>query len=251
MWDKPYLMLWLANLLYVLAALLALYAALNAAIRLPWFELREVVVNGELEHATRGQLQQVVRQLKGNFFTLDLNQARSGFEKLPWVRSVSLRRQWPDRLEVVLEEQVVLARWESGGLVNTHGEVFPGETNRSLPLFSGPAGGAPDIARQYLVFSRELAPINLKPLQVQMSQRHAWQVWLDNGLLLVLGREHSEARLKKFVAAYNNTIGRLLWQPAYADLRYDNGFALRVPEAVRQQNEPVKKEKRRPARQEL
>ena len=251
MWDKPYLMLWLANLLYVLAALLALYAALNAAIRLPWFELREVVVNGELEHATRGQLQQVVRQLKGNFFTLDLNQARSGFEKLPWVRSVSLRRQWPDRLEVVLEEQVVLARWESGGLVNTHGEVFPGETDRSLPLFSGPAGGAPDIARQYLVFSRELAPINLKPLQVQMSQRHAWQVWLDNGLLLVLGREHSEARLKKFVAAYNNTIGRLLWQPAYADLRYDNGFALRVPEAVRQQSEPAKREKRRPARQEL
>ena len=247
MWDKPYLMLWLANLLYVLAALLALYAALNAAIRLPWFELREVVVNGELEHATRGQLQQVVRQLKGNFFTLDLNQARSGFEKLPWVRSVSLRRQWPDRLEVVLEEQVVLARWESGGLVNTHGEVFPGETDRSLPLFSGPAGGAPDIARQYLMFSRELAPINLKPLQVQMSQRRAWQVWLDNGLLLVLGREHSEARLKKFVAAYNNTIGRLLWQPAYADLRYDNGFALRVPEAVRLQSEPAKREKRKPA----
>ncbi len=247
MWDKPYLMLWLANLLYVLAALLALYAALNAAIRLPWFELREVVVNGELEHATRGQLQQVVRQLKGNFFTLDLNQARSGFEKLPWVRSVSLRRQWPDRLEVVLEEQVVLARWESGGLVNTHGEVFPGKTDRSLPLFSGPAGGAPDIARQYLMFSRELAPINLKPLQVQMSQRRAWQVWLDNGLLLVLGREHSEARLKKFVAAYNNTIGRLLWQPAYADLRYDNGFALRVPEAVRLQSEPAKREKRKPA----
>ncbi|HEY6280990.1 MAG TPA: cell division protein FtsQ/DivIB [Burkholderiales bacterium] len=247
MWDKPYLMLWLANLLYVIAALLALYAALNAAIRLPWFELREVVVNGELEHATRGQLQQVVRQLKGNFFTLDLNQARSGFEKLPWVRSVSLRRQWPDRLEVVLEEQVVLARWESGGLVNTHGEVFPGETDRSLPLFSGPAGGAPEIARQYLVFSRELAPINLKPLQVQMSQRRAWQVWLDNGLLLVLGREHSEARLKKFVAAYNNTIDRLLWQPAYADLRYDNGFALRVPEAVRQQSEPAKREKHKPA----
>ncbi len=247
MWDKPYLMLWLANLLYVLAALLALYAALNAATRLPWFELREVVVKGELEHARRGQLQQVVRQLKGNFFTLDLNQARSGFEKLPWVRSVSLRRQWPDRLEVVLEEQVVLARWESGGLVNTHGEVFPGETDRSLPLFSGPAGGAPEIARQYLVFSRELAPINLKLLQVQMSQRRAWQVWLDNGLLLVLGREHSEARLKKFVAAYNNTIGRLLWQPAYADLRYDNGFALRVPEAVRQQSEPTKREKHKPA----
>jgi cell division protein FtsQ len=247
MWDKPYLMLWLANLLYALAALLALYASFNVAIRLPWFDLREVVVNGELEHMTRGQVQQAVRQLKGNFFTLDLNQARSGFEKLPWVRSVSLRRQWPDRLEVVLEEQVVLARWDGGGLVNTYGEVFLGETERSLPLFSGPAGGAPDIARQYVRFSRVLTPIKLRPVQVQMSQRRAWQVWLDNGLLLVLGRERSEARLKKFVAAYNNTIGQLQWQPEYADLRYDNGFALRVPEAVRQQSEPAKREKRKPA----
>jgi cell division protein FtsQ len=246
MWDKPYLMLWLANLFYALAALLALYAALNAAIRLPLFDLRKVVVNGEIEHVTCGQVQQAVRQLKGNFFTLDLNQARRGFEKLPWVRSVSLRREWPDRLELLLEEHVVLARWESGGLVNTHGEVFPGGTDRSLPLFSGPAGGAPDIARQYLVFSRVLAPINLRPVQVQMSQRRAWQVWLDNGLLLVLGRERSEARLKKFVAAYNRSMAQLQWQPDYADLRYDNGFALRVPEAVRQQSEPAKREQRKP-----
>lgn len=248
MWHKPYLMLWLANLFYALAALLAIYAALNAAIRLSLFDLREVVVSGELEHVTRGQLRQAVRQLRGNFFTLDMNQAKSGFEKLPWVRSVSLRRQWPDRLEVVLEEQVALARWDSGGLVNTYGEVFQGETDLSLPLFSGPAGSAPDLARQYLLFIRELAPIKLQPVEMEMSQRGAGQVWLDNGLMLVLGREHSEARLKKFIAVYNQTIAPVQWQPSYADLRYDNGFALRVPEAVRQQDEPAKKEKRRPAR---
>lgn len=251
MWHKPYLILWFANLLYALAAFLALYAAFNAVIRLPWFELREVVVSGELDHVTRGQLQQAVRQLRGNFFTLDMNQARSGFEKLPWVRSVSLRREWPDRLEVVLEEQVALARWDSGGLVNTYGEVFQGKTDLSLPLFSGPAGSAPDLTRQYLLFSRELAPIKLQPVEMQMSQRRAGQVWLDNGLLLVLGRERSEARLKKFIAVYNRTLAQLQWQPTYVDLRYDNGFALRVPETVKQRNEPAKKEKRRPARGEL
>jgi cell division protein FtsQ len=247
MWHKPYLMLWLANLLYALAGLLALYAVLNTVTRLPWFELREVVVSGELEHVTHGQLQQAVRQLKGNFFTLDMNQARSSFEKLPWVRSVSLRRQWPDRLEIILEEQVPLARWDSGGLVNTYGEVFTGETDLSLPLFSGPAGSAPDITRQYLLFNRDLAPINLQPVEVQMSQRRAWQVWLNNGLLLVLGREHSEARLEKFVAVYNRTVAQLQWRPTYADLRYDNGFTLRVPEDARQQYEPAKQDKRKPA----
>ena len=251
MWNRPYLMLWTANLLYAFAGALALSAGFNAAIRLPWFELREVVVSGELDHVTREQLQQAVRQLKGNFFTLDLNQAMSGFEKLPWVRSVNLRRRWPDRLEVVLQEQVPLARWDGGGLVNTYGEVFPGETGLNLPLFSGPEGSAPDITRQYLLFSRDLAPINLRAVELQMSQRRAWQLWLDNGLLLVLGRERSEARLERFVAVYHDTIGQLPWQPSYVDLRYDNGFALRAPQAVRQSNEPSKQEKRRSEQGEL
>jgi len=84
-----------------------------------------------------------------------------------------------------------------------------------------------------------------------MSQRRAWQLWLDNGLLLVLGRERSEARLERFVAVYHDTIGRLPWQPSYVDLRYDNGFALRAPQAVRQSNEPSKQEKRRSEQGEL
>jgi cell division protein FtsQ len=196
-------------------------------------------------------LQQAAKQLKGNFFTLDLTQASGGFERLPWVRSVSLRRHWPDRLDVVLHEQVALARWDSGWLVNTYGEVFPGETGMSLPLFSGPDGSAPDITRQYLLFSRDLAPINLRPVEVEISQRGAWQVWLDNGLLLVLGRERSEARLKRFVEVYNGIIGQLSWKPSYVDLRYDNGFALREPKTEQQQHNPVEQEKRRPARGEL
>ncbi|HUL41287.1 MAG TPA: cell division protein FtsQ/DivIB [Burkholderiales bacterium] len=248
MWNKPYMMLWTANLLYALAGVLALFAAFSVAIRLPWFELREVVVSGELDHVTRGQLQQAARQLRGNFFTLDLNQAMSSFEKLPWVRSVSLRRHWPDSLEVVLQEQVPLARWDGGGLVNTYGEVFTGESGRSLPLFSGPEGSAPDITRQYLLFSHVLAPLKLQPVEVQLSQRGAWQILLDNGLLLVLGRERTEARLERFIAVYHDTIGKLPWQPSYVDLRYDNGFALREPQAVRQQNEPVKQDKSGPER---
>jgi len=251
MWNKPYLMLWTANLLYALAALIALYAALNTAIRLPLFDLREVVVSGELDHVTRGQLQQAIQQLKGNFFTVDLNQAINGFERLPWVRSVSLRRHWPNRLDVVLQEQAPLARWEAGGLVNTYGEVFQGETGLSLPLFSGPEGSAPDITRQYLLFARDLEPVHLRPVEVQMSKRRAWELWLDNGLLLVLGRERSEARLKRFVAVYHSIKGQIPAQTSYIDLRYENGFALRAPHSEFQQAEPVKQERRRSDRGEL
>ena len=111
--------------------MLLLYAVLFLVVHLPVFPLRKVDVKGELQHVNREQVQFIVaREMKGNFFTLDLNRTRAAFEKLPWVRNVNVRRRWPDRLEVAIEEHVVLARWGSSALVNTHGELFQGGLER-------------------------------------------------------------------------------------------------------------------------
>ncbi|HNZ57719.1 MAG TPA: FtsQ-type POTRA domain-containing protein, partial [Methylophilaceae bacterium] len=105
MWDKPTLLNWIANLLFALSVVVMLYAVLFAVVHLPIFPLREVKVDGELSHVNREQVKLIVaKHLKGNFFTLDLVKARNAFEKLPWARNVSLRRRWPDTLEVVIEE---------------------------------------------------------------------------------------------------------------------------------------------------
>src|SRR3972149_12116413 len=112
MWDKPDILNAIASLLFAVASLLAAYGAVNYVVRLPAFPLREVRVGGELAHVTLEQVEAIAkRELNGNFFTLDLAVARGAFEKLPWVRKVNVRRQWPDRLDVALEEHVPLARW--------------------------------------------------------------------------------------------------------------------------------------------
>lgn len=229
MWDKPALMLWLANLLYAIAAILLLYAVLFLMVHLPLFPLREVKVNGELQHVTREQVQFIVtRALKGNFFTLDLNKTRRTFEKLPWVRNVNVRRRWPDRLEVTLEEHQALARWGSTALVNSHGELFEAASDQTLPVFSGPADGVVEVTSQYQVFRQQLAAIGRQPVAVSLSPRRAWQVKLDDGLVVELGREQVEARLEKFVRVYDRTLGRLKQPVNYVDLRYPNGFAVRL-----------------------
>lgn len=232
MWDKPALMLWLANLLYAVAAILLLYAMLFLVVHLPLFPLREVKVNGELKHVTREQVQFIVtRALKGNFFTLDLNKTRRTFEKLPWVRDVNVRRRWPDQLEVTLEEHAVLARWNNTALVNTQGELFQAASDQQLPLFSGPEDGVKEVASQYLYFKQQLANIRREPVQVSLSQRRAWQIKLDDGLVVELGRERVEQRLEKFVKVYDRSLGRLgqLNKTVnYVDLRYPNGFAVRM-----------------------
>jgi cell division protein FtsQ len=228
LWDKAQLMLWFANLLYALAAILLIYALLFLVIHLPVFPLRHVEVQGDLKHVTYQQVSYIVtREFKGNFFTLNLTQVSQGFQKLPWVRRASLRRQWPDRLEVTLEEHVALARWAPGGLVNTRGEIFQAASSESLPTFSGPDGSAAEMAEQYAVFRSTLAALKLEPVQLSLNQRRAWEMKLNNGLVVALGRDQVASRLAKFVRNYDATVARMPQQVAYVDLRYPNGFAVR------------------------
>jgi len=230
-WDKTQITLWLANMLYALAAVLLLYAVLFLVVHLPVFPLRKVDVKGELQHVNREQVKFIVaREMKGNFFTLDLNRTRSAFEKLPWVRNVNVRRRWPDRLEVAIEEHVVLARWGSSALVNTHGELFRAASNAVLPEFNGPEDAAREVTGHYEEFSRLLKPFNLALTRMTLSDRRALQLKLNNGLVVELGRDKVRERLEKFVGVYDQTIAKLPIAVAYADLRYPNGFAVRYPE---------------------
>ena len=231
MWDRPDQLNRIATALYALAGLAIGYAIVMYVVRLPIFPLREVEVTGAPAHVTYEQVADIVRtELKGNFFTLDLRAARSAFEKLPWVRSVNVRRKWPDRLEISLVEHVPLARWGDDALVDVRGDLFRAAYDGELPTFVGPPGSEKEIAIQYNYFAQALQAIKEKPVQVKVTPRRAWQVRLADGTTLELGREEVEARLMRYISAYGASVARLHRHIDYVDLRYTNGFAVRIAE---------------------
>jgi len=232
MWHKPTLLNWIANLLFGLSLVVMLYAALYAVVHLPIFPLREVKVDGQLNHVSREQVQLIVaKHLKGNFFTLDLIKARDAFEKLPWARKVSVRRRWPDKLEVMIEEHQALARWSSVALVNKQGELFHAASGGDLPIFFGPNDGVIEVASQYDAFNKVLKTADLEVATLALTPRRAWQITTNNGIVIELGRIDMQPRLEKFANVYNSTIAGLNKKIIYADLRYPNGFAVRRPTA--------------------
>lgn len=234
MWDRPEALNAIASALFGAAFLAVFYAAFVVTVRLPVFPLREVRVTTELVHVQRSEIEAVVRrELKGNFFTLDLARARMGFESISWVRKADVRRQWPDRLDVTLEEHVPLARWGRKGLVNVQGEVFHAHFDGELPRFDGPDGTAKEMAIQYAYFRRTLERIGRAPVAVSVSPRRAWTIRLDGGTAIELGRSDIEGRLARFVQSYEQAATLLGRRMQYVDLRYPNGFAVRVPEIVR------------------
>ena len=230
MWDDSPLLGTIANRLFVFAAALMFYGTAHYVVHLPMFPLRDIQLTGDVAHVTHEQVEAVVtRELRGNFFTVDLAQASAAFEKLPWVRKVSVRRQWPDRLLIVVEEHRPLARWGSTALVSAQGEVFEAAINTTLPVLQGPEGTAPEVLSHFQAFEQALEPVGRHIAQITLSARRAWVVKLDDGMVLELGRENLETRLAGFVAAYGRTIARLPQPSTYIDLRYTNGFAVRSP----------------------
>ncbi len=242
MWDKPAALNTLADLLFVTALLGLLYAGVAYAVRLPVFAVNAVRVATPPAHVTRQQIEDIVqREVRGTFFTMQLGSARAAFEKLPWVRSADLRREWPRGIAVALTEHVPLARWGKEALVNVQGEVFEAAYDGALPVFNGPPGAAKEMTIQYDHFRRSLAAIDKTPDAVNVSPRRAWQIRLEDGMTLDLGREYVEARLLRFVNTYSRTIARMPHPVDRVDLRYANGFAARAPGLPSAAEEPRRK----------
>ena len=224
----------------ILSGLLVLAACLGGLywLLLPHrFPVTQVAVKGDLKHTPLAQIEAALPRMPGNgadnFFAADLAEIRGRVERLPWVRRVAVRRVWPARLEVTVQEHVALARWADDRLVNTFGETFAAKTTQTLPAFVAPAGTAAEVVRRYRRFNELVAPLGTSVERIVLTQRLAWQLRLGNGLHVMLGRDAdlAEERLKKFVEAYPATLGRMgKKQHEYVDLRYPNGFALRVPD---------------------
>lgn len=239
MWNKPQLLNAIADLLMLVASAALLAAAAVWLVRMPSLPVREVIFAEPLPHTQRLEVEQILpATLRGNFFSLNLETVRSALEKLPWVRKVEIRRIWPARLEVKIEEHRPAARWGEGRgeLVNSHGEVFvalPGDQElAALPLLAGPTGTAQEVLTRYSEFVAIFKAVNERPVQLILSSRLAWQAKLENGMLIDMGREQPKSpvgvRLQRFIEVYPETVAKRAIRPAVVDLRYPNGFAMRV-----------------------
>lgn len=242
MWNNEKLLNGMARGLYCVAALIGAYLGLCAVLNAAAFPLRTVRVEGDFAHITGEDIRaRLAARVAGNFFGVDLDAVRTTLEDFPWARKVEVRRRWPDGMAILIEEHRPLARWGERLLVNTYGEVFSAQSDDELPMFGGPPGTEKEITAQYAALRALVAPLGAELTQVLLSPRHAWQIKLSlpqrPALVVELGREQPRAaiaeRLARFVAAYPRTLGE--FQPAMAariqhvDLRYANGFTLRVP----------------------
>lgn len=190
--------------------------------------IRQVVFAGEAERIAPEDLERFAEGVRGLAAAgASLEAVREAARGIPRVREASVRRRFPDTVVVTLEAHEPLARWGATALVSRRGEVFAADHEGWLPRFAGPEGSAAEMARRYPGLERAAAPLGARVAELRLSARGAWQVALESGLVLELGRHDIESRLARFATAWPSLADRAAI--AHADLRYGNGFALRRP----------------------
>ena len=236
----------LMNLSFVVLMLcfagLAAVAGVRWLARLSVFDIQGITVVGDTRHSNSVTLRaNVAPRIAGTFFSVDLSRVRAAFEAVPWVRHAVVQREFPNRLKVELQDHQPVGLWGSEGdvrLINNFGEVFEanvGEVDQdNLPTLSGPDGQGGEVLAMYHALQPSFAAVEMPIAQIALSGRGSWSVRLETGANIELGRgnvEEIQARANRLLKTLTQVVSRYGRQPSAmesADLRHENGYAIRL-----------------------
>jgi cell division protein FtsQ len=238
----------LMNLTAIVVAALGLIALAAVAVlwiaKQPVFAVRAIKVEGDMAHNSVLTIRaNTAPKLAGNFFTLDLGVARQAFEAVPWVRQAVVRRVWPNRLTVQLEEHRAAALWVNAAsgddapdkLVNSFGEVFEANLgdveDEALPTLRGPDGSSARLLTLLGRLQPVFAVLDARIDALSMSGRGSVHAELDSGAEIELGRGSDDeivARTQSFVSTLPRVTGLYQRPLQSADLRHHDGYAVRL-----------------------
>lgn len=191
-----------------------------------------LVINGNVPYTHNDEIVGALKKGQlDNFFLLDVNKVQQDLEQLPWVFSASVRKQWPNEVSVYVIDQTPVAQWNDDFFINQYGVIFQADKTRiniALPKLFGPEGSEAIALENYRNLSNLLTYIQVGISELVLTERFAWQLTLEDGVFLDLGREDRVTRIQRFMDAYSTIKAQAKqdMQVDYIDLRYDTGMAV-------------------------
>jgi cell division protein FtsQ len=231
LWDRPTRLRHIAFCMYAVATCIFLLIMGYKVIHWQTFAVRDVRIMGDVRYISQRQVEAVIDETaRGSFFAVNVAEVRENLQRLPWVRSVIVKRRWPTMLDIYFEEHHPVARWAKGGFINAQGEVFEATAQSGLdqlPIWSASPGSEKELMNGQSMVERYLLPLGLHVKGIDLSPRHAWVFVLDQGVKVFVGRDNVEERLRRFAWAHRNVLHQRFPRLEYVDLRYNTGFVVK------------------------
>jgi len=189
-----------------------------------------ITIDGPFQRVSALQIEEAISdELARGFLSADLDRIRDELTALEWIDRANVVRRWPGELEISVTEQVPAACWGERGLLNTRGELFVTDARHvpaELPRLSGPDGQSDEVAKRYLQIREALIPRGLDVRRLRLDARGAWDMTLQNGIEIRLGKREVAERTDLFLDVVADIIVRRATDIQFVDMRYRNGFTI-------------------------
>ena len=194
--------------------------------------IRSLVLTGKQHFVSIESINEILlkQQSKLNFFTLDINEIQHQLETLPWIYSVAIRKEWPDKIKVHIVEQTIVAKWNNKVLLNQFGEIVNVSPDSIENEFVSLFGGEKNTSQTLDIYYKTLQLLKVSQFEIvelTNDKRNSTTILLNNGILLKLGTEQKLDRVQRFLAVFPLIKKRYNAETIdYIDLRYDTGIAI-------------------------
>lgn len=194
-----------------------------------------VITNIHLEGHQPASVQEAMRERLSEyqnegFFDVDLATMQASLEEIPWVRNVSVNRQWPDALVVSADTWQPVAKWGEDQWLDNTGRIFSldlvhtGALN--LPELKGAEEDAVEIFRMNQQIDQWLQSRSMRLTKLSKLSSGDWQVEINGGIKVRLKSQQVFEGLQDFVKIDTQIAGQQE-NVDYIDMRYPNGAAIR------------------------
>lgn len=192
--------------------------------------ISSIEISGPFQRVSALQIEEAISdEIDEGFVGSDLDRIQDCIVALPWIDQARVARRWPSRISITVTEQVPAAIWGESGLLNTRGELFVAAARHipaELPRLSGPDERSAEVATRYLAVRDQLIPVGLDLRRVHLDARGSWEMTLNNGIEVRLGRRNVAERTDLFLGVVTDIITGHAKEIDYVDMRYGNGFTI-------------------------
>lgn len=193
--------------------------------------VEKVLIEGDVNYVSEQDVLAAVNSfISESMLLVDMVEIKKELERKPWIRSVSIRREWPDTLVLKVTEEKAIARWGDKRLLNQDGAIFSPDNIiglEQLAILTGPDDSARKIMEQYQLYSQLLYQHGLKVTELSLSDRGAWRLILANGVQVNIGKSDVMARMRRLADFLDPFFIEHMVSVESIDLRYTSGIAVK------------------------
>ena len=194
--------------------------------------IKYVRTEGEFQYLSKDDVKDILQPLvMTSFFDANMQAIHLAVSTLPWVDAVTVKRIWPDAIDIKVHERQPFARWGKDALITDSGVIFMPNTKIPIQLqhfitVTGPELQHVKVLEIMKGIKTALADHSMELADFNVSDRWAWKLTLVTGMEILLGQDEQLKKLKRFLKTLTVLSQGQVDAMAIVDLRYPNGYAV-------------------------